>query len=240
MPCPPRMQPIACGFAVLDRRDVQAELEAGAAPWHPHHAVAEDGARERLAVGRGGDRDARVGVEVINVCGVDKAVHGRVDRRRGAADAMAAVVEGRHHLVLAVDAWVDVRRGRAACRGEAWRGRLVPSVPRSPPEPLTHRRSIGLAGHGVNLGALGGGVASREVGVLRVGAQAVAAGDEVGGGDGDCHWRAFRSRVVAVGKGLSFAALRVRVAEVAESHSRFAIAVSWSSRWKTSASLGAP
>ena len=40
--------------------------------------------------------------------GVDQAVHGGVDRRRGTAPAVQAVVERGDHLVLAVDARVDV------------------------------------------------------------------------------------------------------------------------------------
>ena len=42
MPWPPRMQPTACGLLLLDRGDVEAELEAGTAPRHPDHLVAED------------------------------------------------------------------------------------------------------------------------------------------------------------------------------------------------------
>ena len=40
--------------------------------------------------------------------GSTQAVHRRVDRRRGAAAPVQAVVEGRDHLVLALDARVDV------------------------------------------------------------------------------------------------------------------------------------
>ena len=43
--------------------------------------------------------------------GLDQAVHRGVDRRRGAAPAVQAVVEGSDHLVLAVDARVDVDEG---------------------------------------------------------------------------------------------------------------------------------
>ena len=174
----------------LDRGDVEAEFEAGATPRHPRHAISEDGARQGLAVGCGGDRDARVGVEVINVRGVDEAVHGRVDRRRGAADAMAAVVESRHHLVLAFDAGIDVHeraQSVEAQRGEALGAERAQVSARA----LDPQEVDCLAGHWVNRGALGGGVSARVVGVLRVGAQAVAAGDEIGGGDGDGHWRAF-------------------------------------------------
>src|SRR5205823_11176663 len=52
----------ADGLRVVRREggDVQAQLEAWPAPWHPGHAVAEALARARLPVGRGGQGDARV------------------------------------------------------------------------------------------------------------------------------------------------------------------------------------
>ena len=108
MPCPPRITPTACGLVVVDRGDVEAELEAGAAPRHPDDLVAEDVLGEPLAVGRGRDRDAAVGVQVVDVRGRDQAVHRGVDRRRRAALAVQAEVEGGDHLVLAVLAGVDV------------------------------------------------------------------------------------------------------------------------------------
>ena len=53
-------------------------------------------------------RDPGVGVQVIDVRGVDQPVHRGVDGRGGAALAVQAVVERGDHLVLAVDARVDV------------------------------------------------------------------------------------------------------------------------------------
>src|SRR5690606_17223854 len=88
--------------------DVEAELEAGPPPRHPHHPVAEDPPGQLGAVGGGGDRDAGVGVQVVHVGGVDQGVHGGVDGGGGAALAVQAVVEGGDHLVLAFDARVDV------------------------------------------------------------------------------------------------------------------------------------
>ena len=157
---------------LLDRGDVEAELEARTAPRHPDDLVAEDLLGQRLAVGGGRDRDAGVGVQVVDVRRVDQAVHGRVDRRRGAALAVQAVVERRDHLVLAVDARVDVgqrahpvqpQHGQAGLgqRAEVTAGALDP------------QQLDVLAGHRVDLGALGGGVAAGVVGVLRVAAQPV-------------------------------------------------------------------
>ena len=127
----------------LDRRDVQAQLEARAAPRHPDHLAAEDLLRQLRAVLRRRDRDARVGMQVVDVCGIHQPVHRRVDRRRRAALAVQAVVERRDHLVLAVQARVDVRRARACGPGAARPGPDSVSVPRSPPEPLTHSSSTG-------------------------------------------------------------------------------------------------
>ena len=170
----------AAGLRVLllDLGDVEAELEAGAAPRHPHDLVAEDGPGQLLAVGRGRDRDAGVGVQVVDVRRVDEAVHRGVDRRCGTALAVQAVVEGRDHLVLAVHAGVDVderahpvqpQHGQAARRqrAEVTAGTLHP------------QQLDVLAGDRVGLGALGGGVAAGVVGVPGVGAQPVGALDEL-------------------------------------------------------------
>ena len=108
MPWPPRIAPIASGWSRADRGDVEAELEAGPAPRDPGHPVAEAAAGQRLAVGGGRERDAGVRVEVVDVGGVDEPVHRGVDRRRRAAAAVQAVVERGDHLVLALDARVDV------------------------------------------------------------------------------------------------------------------------------------
>ena len=94
---------------LLDGGDVEAELEARTPPGHPDDLVAEDLLGQRLAVGGGRDRDAGVGVQVVDVGGVDQAVHRGVDRGCRAALAVQAVVERRDHLVLALDA-----RGRPA------------------------------------------------------------------------------------------------------------------------------
>ena len=107
---------------------------------------------------------------------VDQAVHGGVDRRRGAAAAVQAVVERGDHLVLAVDARVDVDERAQPVQpehGEARLGqRAQVAAGALDPEQLDR-----LPGDRVGLGALGGGVAAGVVGVARVGAEAVAAAD---------------------------------------------------------------
>ena len=93
---------------VGDGGDVETELEPGAPPRHPHDAVAVDLLRQLLAVAGRCDGDAAVRMEVVDVGGVDEAVHRRVDRRCGAALAVEAEVEGGDHVVLSLLAWVDV------------------------------------------------------------------------------------------------------------------------------------
>ena len=103
---------------LADGGDVQAELEAGAAPRHPHHLLAEALLGQRLAVGRGGQGDAGVGVEVVDVGGVHQTVHGGVDGGGRAALAVQAVVERGDHLVLALHAGVDVLQRAQAVQAE--------------------------------------------------------------------------------------------------------------------------
>ena len=113
--------------------------------------------------------------------GVDQPVHRGVDRRRRAALAVQAVVERGDHLVLALHARVDVdqraqpvqpqhRQVRLGQRAQVTAGALHPHQ--------LHR----LPGDRVGLGALRRGVPAGVVGVARVGAQPVRAGDQVGDG----------------------------------------------------------
>ena len=177
MPWPPRMQPIACGLVSLDRGDVEPELEAGPAPRHPDDLVAEDPLGQRLAVRRGGDRDAGVGVQVVDVRGVDEGVHRGVDRRGGTALAVQRVVERGDHLVLALDPGVDVLEGTDAVEAqdrEARRGEGAEVAAGAlHPEQLDR-----FARDGVGVGALGGGVPARVVRDPRVRAERVRARDQ--------------------------------------------------------------
>ena len=185
---PPGRDPVAAEDAahrlrvgLLDRGDVEAELEAGAPPGHPDHLVAEDLRGELLPVRGGRDRDAGVGVQVVDVGRVDEPVHGGVDRRGRAALAVQAVVERGDHLVLALDTRVDVHQrphpvqaqGREPGLGQ---GAQVTAGPLDPDQLDL------LAGDGVDVGALGGGVSPGVVGVLLVGAEPVGSLDQLGHG----------------------------------------------------------
>ena len=165
----------------LDLGDVEAELEAGTAPGHPDDAVAEDLLREGLAVGRRRDRDAGVGVEVVDVGGVDESVHGRVDRGGRAAGAEEAVVEGRDHLVLALHAGVDVDEGAHPVQAQHREAGLLQGAEVAAGALDPHQ--LGRLGrHRVDGLALGGGVAAGVVRGAGVRAEPVGALDELRGG----------------------------------------------------------
>ena len=119
-------------------------------------------------------------MQVVDVRGIHEAVHRGVDRRRRAALAVQAVVERGDHLVLAVDAGVDAGERAQAVQTQHREPGLLEGAEVAA-RALDPQQLDGLARHRVGLGALRGRVAARVVRVLRVGAQAVAARDEVGG-----------------------------------------------------------
>ena len=142
MPCPPRITPMAAGWSRLIAAMSRPSWNPGRR--HGTHATRspKHSRGQRLAVGGGRERDARVRVQVVDVRGLDKAVHRGVDGRRRAALAEHAVVERRDHLVLALDTRVDVRQVAQPASRSTARPASV-SVPRSPPEPFTHSSSAG-------------------------------------------------------------------------------------------------
>ena len=111
MPCPPRITPIASGFAALIAAMSRPSWKPGRrqgtqATRPPKHSAVSFSPSAAVA-----KRDARVRVQVIDVRGLDQAVHGGVDGRRGAALAERAEVERGDHLILALHPRVDVRQG---------------------------------------------------------------------------------------------------------------------------------
>ena len=168
------------GVRCLDRGDVEPELEAGATPRHPDDLAAEDLLRELRAVLGRRDRDARVGMQVVDVRGIHEAVHRGVDRRGCAALAVQAVVERGDHLVLAVEARVDVDERAHAVQAQHREARLGEGAEVA--AGALHPQQLDrLTGHRVGLGALGGRVAAGVVRVLRVGPEAIGARDQIGG-----------------------------------------------------------
>jgi hypothetical protein len=87
--------------------DVEAELETGPAPGDPHDSLTEASLGQRFPVGRRRKSDTRVRVKVVDVVGVNKTVHGGVDRRRGTTLTVQAEVEGGDHLVFMLFARVN-------------------------------------------------------------------------------------------------------------------------------------
>jgi len=171
---------------LLDRRDVEAELDAGPAPRHPDDLAAERLLGELLAVLGRREGDARVGVQVVDVVRVDEPVHERVDRRRRAAGTEGAVGERLDHLVLVVESAVDVLQRAHAVEpqhGEALLGERAEVAAGA----LDPQQLDVLARDRVGRAALRRRIAACVVGVGGIGPQPVAAGDEVGdGGHGSC------------------------------------------------------
>ena len=150
MPWPPRMQPIACGLSALILAMSRPSWNPGRR--HGTHTTLSPKILlgQLLTVGGGGDGDPGVGMQVVHVGGVDQTVHRGVDRRGGPALAVQAVVERGDHLVLAVDAGIDVdqrphpvqpQHGQTAtpsgCRGH----RRSPSPRAARPAPRSPGRS---------------------------------------------------------------------------------------------------
>jgi hypothetical protein len=117
-------------------------------------------------------------VQVVHVGGVDQGVHRGVDRRGGAALAVQAVVEGGDHLVLPVDARVDVDQGAEPVQPQ--HGQVVlgqgAQVTTGSLDPHQFDR---FSGDRVGLRAFGGGVSAGVVGVPRVGAEPVGTLDKL-------------------------------------------------------------
>ena len=123
-PVPAEDAPDGLRVLRLNLGDVQTELKPGATPRDPRDALSEALLGQSFAVGRGRERDAAVGVEVVDMRGLDEAVHRGVDARSGAAPSVQAVVERCDHLVLAFDARVDVGQSAQPVQPEHGKARL--------------------------------------------------------------------------------------------------------------------
>ena len=114
---------------------------------------------------------------MVDVSGVDEAVHGGVDRGRGAAASVQRVVECGDHFVFALDTWVDVDQRPEPIQtqdGQALLGQRT-EVAAGSLDP--HQVDVG-AGDRVDVGAFGRGVAAGIVGVLGVGTESVGPLDQ--------------------------------------------------------------
>ena len=179
MPWPPRMHPIASGWS----RCTAAMSSPSWKPGRRHGTHTTRSPKHSLVSASPSAAVARAmpasGCRWSTCAELDQAVHRRVDRRRGAAAAVQAVVERRDHLVLALDARVDADERAQPVEpqhGEPGLGQGAEVAAGS----LDPQQLDRLAGDRVDLGALGRGVATGVVGVARVGPEPVAAGDQLG------------------------------------------------------------
>ncbi len=128
-----------------------AELPAGPLPRDPGDGAAPDLLDQRRSVDGTGEGDDRVGVEMVDVGVLDEAVHGRVDRRGGAAGPVAAVGEQPDHLVLVLDPSVDAVEGHQAVAfedGETGRGEGAEVAARALDVEQLDRLAAGRVGDG--------------------------------------------------------------------------------------------
>ena len=179
MPCPPSTQPIACGLAAAMAAMSNPSWKPGRRQGTQTTRSPKHSAVSCLTVGAGGQRDARVRVQVVDMRLLDQAVHGGVDGRGRTTLAEQAEVERGHHLVLALDARVDAgERAQPIEPEHGQAGRLERAqVAAGALDP----EQLGLlAGHRIGRPALGRGVAAGVVGVAGVGAEPVRSGDQLG------------------------------------------------------------
>ena len=179
IPWPPRIAADRLGMPAPDARRCRGPAGTRAGARRPRRRGRRNSARgQGLAVGRGRQRDARIGVEVVDV------------RRRRPGRASPCRSTGRRRRARAGSSRTRrpsrprarrPGRRRRATRRRSSRRTASPasvSVPRSPPDPLTHSSSTGRAGDRIDPGALGRRVAAGVVRVPRVGAEPVRALDE--------------------------------------------------------------
>ena len=115
------------------------EFKAGTLPWNPYKRVVElaiEFVHLGLAVRRCGQRDAPVGMQMVDVRKGKKSVQRRINRCGHRIIAEGARGIHRHHIVFGFNALI------AALEGEQFflieRGKSARFIlPRSPPEPLT-------------------------------------------------------------------------------------------------------
>ena len=165
---------------LFDLRDVEPELPARPAPWHPDDLLAEGLRGEGLPVRGGSEGDAGIWMQVVDMGGIHQPVHCCIDRRCCTALAVQRVVEGGDHLVFAVDSPVDLRQRAKPIEAQHREAGLGEGAEVSAGA-LDPEKLYRLARCGVDIRSLGGGVSARIVRDPRVGAESVAPGDELSG-----------------------------------------------------------
>ncbi len=168
---------IAAGVGAEGIAHHEAKFKAGALPRNPDQRVVElaiEFVHLRFAVGRGGESNAPVRMEMVDVREGKKAVQRRIDGRGDGVVAEGAHGIHRHHVVFGLDAFVAaleceelvlVEGGEAGAldAAEVAAGAFDPDD------------FDGFAGEGVGLSNFGTGVAAGKVGDAQVGAEQVGA-----------------------------------------------------------------
>ena len=154
--------------------ELEAEVEAGPLPGQEAELAAKDFPGQRLGVLAGGDRDHRVGVDVVDMGVRHEAVQRRVDRGGARVEIEGAVVEERDHLVLVREAAIDRLQAQEPVeikRREAVELHRADVAARAlDPKHLDRR-----AGQRIGSFELGGSVAAAEIGDAQVAAEQVGA-----------------------------------------------------------------
>ena len=179
IPWPPRIAPIALRVRPLDLRDVEAR--AGS-PGRRHGTQATRSPKQARVRASPSAAVANAiplsGWRWSTWARLDQPVHRRVDRWRRAAPAVEAVVERGDHLVLALDARVDVDHRPQPVEPEHRQAGLGerPEIAAGALDPQQLGRP---AGHRIDDRSLGRRVAAGVVRVARVRTQPVRALDEL-------------------------------------------------------------
>ena len=217
MPWPPRITPIASGCS---RR-----IAAMSSPsWNPGRRHGTHATRSPKHCRVSASPSAAVanaipasGMEVVDMGRVDQPVHRGVDRRRGTAASEQAVVERRDHLVLALDAGVDVDERSQPIEPEdrqAGLGQRAEIAARA----LDPQQLDRAPGHRIDGAALGRRVAAGVVRVLRVGPESMRTLEQIG--DGVARRSGRRRDVRRHGVGASARARRRRARAAADGRIR--------------------
>ncbi len=153
---------------------LQAEVETRSLPGEKAERSAENITRQLLGVGRGGDRDYGVGMDVIDMGVRNKGVQRRVDRARARIEVERAMIEERDHLVLVGEAAIEAfqafklveiqgRKAVALHRAEIAAGALDPEYANWHPS------------QGIARLDLGGSIAATEIGDAQIAAEQIRA-----------------------------------------------------------------
>ncbi len=168
---------IAAGMVTDGVPHHEAKIESGALPWNPDQRVVVLGIELihlYLAVGRGGQGNTPVGMQMVDMREGQKAVQGRVD---GCGDGIVA--EGAHrihrdHVVFGVDALVAALEGKKFLLVEGGEAAALHAAKIAAGAFYPDHFDL-LAGERIGFRDLGTRVAARKIGNAQVRAEQVGA-----------------------------------------------------------------